>query len=163
MDERHIDTPAWLSVSVLKWLTVVGGLVILTPFVTVDWHVNPWLVGCSLLLMAGAAFGVRAVSPQAVESDAMRRAGARVRSAFDRGWGADTAYLALVARPVLGLARWVVALDRDVIDAYVRGSAAATKVAGALGEQTHRRRPSTNLVWVLVGVLGVAAVGVRLW
>ncbi|HET7302915.1 MAG TPA: NADH-quinone oxidoreductase subunit L [Segeticoccus sp.] len=161
--ERQIDTPAWLSVSVLKWLTVVGGLVVLTPFVTVDWHVDVWLVGCSLLLMAGAAFGVRALSPVSLDGDAMRHAGDRVRSAFDEGWAADRAYLALVARPVLALARWVVAVDRDVIDAWVRGSAAATRVAGAFGEAAHRRRPSANLVWVLVGVLGVAALGVRLW
>ena len=48
------------------------------------------------------------------------------------------------------LARLVVVLDRDVIDAYVRGTAVATRWAGVGARAAHTRRPSQGLVWVLV-------------
>jgi len=72
-------------------------------------------------------------------------------------------YLRLVARPVTWLARVVVTADRDVIDAYVRGSAVATGWAGAGAERAHTRKPSAYLVWVLLGMLAVAVAGVGLW
>lgn len=160
---RPISAPAYRSITVLAWLSLLGGLVVLAPLVHLDLHANLWLVGSSLLLMAGAALAVRGLSGHAVRGDAATRLSPRVAAALDTGLGADRAYLALVARPVTRLALAVVALDRDVIDAYVRGSAAATRLAGNLGERGHTRRPSGNLVWVLLGVLGVAVAGVRLW
>ena len=47
------------------------------------------------------------------------------------------------------LARLVVVLDRDVIDAYVRGAAVATRLALVGAERAHTRRPSQGLVWAV--------------
>jgi NADH-quinone oxidoreductase subunit L len=78
------------------------------------------------------------------------------------GFGADRAYVALVARPVVALARAVAYLDREVVDLYVRAAAAGTEAASRAGSRAHaRERVATNLVWVVLGVL--ALVGVAWW
>ena len=56
------------------------------------------------------------------------------------GLGADAAYLRLVATPVLALARLVAFLDTEVVDAYVRGTAVATRAAGWAGARGLPRR-----------------------
>ena len=57
----------------------------------------------------------------------------------------------------------MVVADREVIDAYVRGTVVATRWIGVAGERTHTRKPSSYLVWVLVGLLAVGVTGVTLW
>jgi len=39
----------------------------------------------------------------------------------------------------------------------------ATRWAGVAGERAHTRKPSSYLVWLLVGVLAVGLTGVTLW
>jgi NADH-quinone oxidoreductase subunit L len=98
-----------------------------------------------------------------VVDPAVRLVGAHTAS-FDAGLGVDRLYVRLVARPVLALARLVVVLDRDVVDAYVRGSAAVALLAGRGGARAHRaERAATSLAWVVAGVVGVALLGVALW
>ena len=79
-------------------------------------------------------------------------------AAFDDGLGVDGVYQLAGRPPGTALARLVVVLDRDVIDAYVRGTAVATRWAGRRRAR-HTRRPSPGLVWVLCGVLAVGARG----
>jgi NADH-quinone oxidoreductase subunit L len=81
---------------------------------------------------------------------------------FDKGFGVDGIYVAVVS-PVVKLARIVVTADREVIDAYVRGSVVATRWIGVSGERVHTRKASSYLVWVLVGLLAVGVSGVTLW
>ena len=99
---------------------------------------SAWLVALlSVLLIVGAGLAVRSVA--AGEDPAVRVVGARMPS-FDAGFGVDRLYVTLVARPVLALAHVVVFLDREVVDAYVRGAAAAARLGGAGGERAHRVR-----------------------
>ncbi|MFN8099299.1 MAG: proton-conducting transporter membrane subunit [Dermatophilaceae bacterium] len=78
------------------------------------------------------------------------------------GFGADRAYRGLVAAPVLGLARGVAHVDREIVDLYVRAAAGTARGLGAAGTRAHaRERVATNLVWVFVGLLALA--GVALW
>ena len=65
--------------------------------------------------------------------------------------------------PVVKLALVVVTADREVIDAYVRGTVVATRWAGIAGERAHTRKPSSYLVWLLFGLLAVGVSGVTLW
>jgi NADH-quinone oxidoreductase subunit L len=118
----------------------------------------------SVLLILGAGLAVRAVSTRADGADpAVALVGPRMPR-FDSGFGADRVYVRVVAVPVLALARLVVFLDRDVIDAYVRGSAATALLTGRGGQRVHRaERSSTSLVWVVAGVVAVALAGVALW
>jgi NADH-quinone oxidoreductase subunit L len=149
------------AVTVLALLSVLGGLVVLTPLIDLDGHLG-WLVATlSVLLIVGAGLAVHSVAQGG--DPAVRVVGARM-PLFDNGLGVDRLYLALVARPVLALAHLVVFLDREVVDAYVRGAAAATRLGGAGGQRAHgAERAASGLVWVVAGVVAVALAGVALW
>ena len=82
-----------------------------------------------------------------------------VPARVDSGLGVDGVYQRLVARPVTALARLVVVLDRDVIDAYVRGTVVATRAAGGRAAAPRGERPSGRS-GVLCGVLALGVVGV---
>ncbi len=151
------------AVVVLAVLTVVGGLVALTPLLEPGAGFNPVTAVVSVLLVAGAFAGVRSIARAQPSGDAAARLGASRVAMADNGMDVDRWYVALVATPVLRLAHLVVAADRDVIDAYVRATALGVRWAGAGSERAHGRRPSTYLVWVLLGMLAVGVAGVSLW
>ena len=166
--ERHdTDTatrPVRTAVVVLAALTVVGGLVVLTPLVDLEGHVGWFVAVLSILLIAGSALAVRhiTVGRHGAGEDPARLVGSR-QSSFDGGFGVDRLYVALVATPVLALARLVVFLDREVVDAYVRGAAVGAVLAGRGGDRAHRaERAATGLVWVVAGAVAVALAGVAL-
>ena len=132
-----------------------------TPLLDLAGHIGWWMALVTVLLVLGAAFAVRSAARGS--DPAIRVVGARIPM-FDDGFGADAVYLRVVAEPVLALARFVVFLDRDVVDAYVRGSAATALLSGRGGQRVHRaERSSTSLVWIVAGVVAVAAAGVALW
>jgi NADH-quinone oxidoreductase subunit L len=163
--ERHeADTagfPVKAAVTVLAILTVTGGLVVFTPLLDLGGHIG-WLVALlSILLIVGAGLAVRSLADGA--DPAVRIVGARIPS-FDNGFGVDRLYVDWVARPVVALAHLVVFLDREVVDAYVRGAAAATRLGGTGGQRAHRaERAASGLAWVVAGVVAVALAGVALW
>ncbi|MGN6754270.1 MAG: NADH-quinone oxidoreductase subunit 5 family protein [Intrasporangium sp.] len=152
----------WLRtvpVAVLAALSVVGTLLLLT--LKDGLHVG-WLSAVvSVLLIAGAALAVWVASRRG-QRDAAELVPARVRIGAVAGYGADTAYAAF-GRAVLAVARLVVVLDRDVVDAYPRAFAATTHAAGRAGMRSHRAVPSLALIGVVVGVVLVAVLGVTAW
>jgi len=95
-------------------------------------------------------------------STGVDRLGADRMAMFDRGFGTDGVYVAVASR-VVQLARIVVVADREVIDAYVRGTVVATRWVGIASERAHTRKPSSYLVWLLLGLLAVGVSGVTLW
>jgi NADH-quinone oxidoreductase subunit L len=143
----------------LLGLTVLGGIAAGTGMLHVKDHVTTLMLLSTVALIAvGALLAYVLTGP--VPDPAERLLGDRM-ARFDAGFGADAVYLALVARPVVRLARLVAFLDNEVIDAYVRGGAAATRLLGRAGARAHtRERASTGLVWVVVGVAALAALGV---
>jgi NADH-quinone oxidoreductase subunit L len=153
---------ARFSIWLLAFLSVVGGLVIFTPLVPVEPHITWWLAISSLVLILATGFTVRRMSLAQVSGDAAVRLGADRMALFDKGFGTDSVYAAVWSR-VVQLARIVVVADREVIDAYVRSTVVATRWIGVAGERTHTRKPSSYLVWVLVGLLAVGVTGVTLW
>ena len=163
-DHRHADIfrGARLAIGVLAFLSVVGGLIIFTPLVGVEAHLVWYLAASSLLLILGAWLVVRRMASMTDSGDAADLLGARRMALFDKGFGADGVYVAVVS-PVVKLARVVVTADREVIDAYVRGTVVATRWAGLAGERVHTRKPSSYLVWLLFGLLAVGVSGVTLW
>lgn len=150
------------SIGVLAFLSLVGGLIIFTPLVAVKPHLNPALAVSSLLLILMAWFGVRRMAATNVSGDAADLLGARRKALFDTGFGADGIYVAVVS-PVVKLAQIVVTADREVIDAYVRGTVVVTRWTGVASERAHTRKPSSYLVWLLVGLVAVGVSGVTLW
>jgi len=163
-DHGHADIfrGARLAIGVLAFLSVVGGLIIFTPLVGVEAHLVWYLAASSLLLILGAWLVVRRMASMTDSGDAADLLGARRMALFDKGFGADGVYVAVVS-PVVKLARVVVTADREVIDAYVRGTVVATRWAGLAGERAHTRKPSSYLVWLLFGLLAVGVSGVTLW
>ncbi|KQZ89284.1 hypothetical protein ASD62_08165 [Phycicoccus sp. Root563] len=156
--------PVRAAVAVLAVLTVLGGIVVFTPLIDLEGHLGWFVALLSLLLIAGAALGVRRVtaSRYGAGEDPARLVGAR-QPAFDGGFGVDRLYVVLVARPVLATARLVVFLDREVVDAYVRGAAVGARLAGRGGDRAHRaERAATGLAWVVAGAVTVALAGVAL-
>ena len=154
-----ITLSAALAVSVLAALTVLGTLFLTS--LRGGIHLGLLSALLSLLLIAGAGYAVWAVSDRG-RRDAAEPVPARVRAAAVRGFGFDTAYLA-VARAVTAVARLVVVLDRDVVDAYPRSTAVVTRAAGRVGERSHRGVPSLSVLALLTGVVVVAVLGVTAW
>jgi len=164
-DHGHADIfgGARLSIGVLAFLSVVGGLIIFTPLVGVKPAGIVWyLATTSLFLILAAWLVVRRMASLTDSGDAADLLGARRMVLFDKGFGADGVYVAVVS-PVVKLARIVVTADREVIDAYVRGTVVATRWAGVAGGRAHTRKPSSYLVWLLFGLLAVGVSGVTLW
>ncbi|MEO8518166.1 MAG: proton-conducting transporter membrane subunit [Dermatophilaceae bacterium] len=153
---------ARFSIWLLAFLSVVGGLVIFTPLVPVEPHITWWLAISSFVLILASAFSVQRLSLAQASGDAAERLGAERMTLFSKGLGTDRIYAAVWSR-VVQLARIVVVADREVIDAYVRGTVVATRWIGTNSERTHTRKPSSYLVWVLVGLLAVGVTGVTLW
>ncbi len=166
----HVRQPADsasppLGVAVVLWtltvLTVFGGLVLV---VTDAFLVGPasllW-VGLTVLVIAvGVVFALRG----GFDRDPAQVMARRLVPHADRGLGADALYLRLVAVPVLRLARVVAFVDTEVVDAYVRGTAVATRAAGWAGARTHRgERPASAVALVVGAVLVLGAGGLLLW
>jgi len=154
-----ITLPAALVVSVLAALSVFGTLFLVSLRGGV--HVGLLSALLSVLLVAGAAYAVWSLSDRG-RVDVADRIPSRLRASAVRGFGVDTAYVA-VGRAVTAVARLVVALDRDVVDAYPRATAVVTRAAGRAGERSHRGVPSLSLLSLLAGVVVVAVLGVAAW
>ena len=163
-DHGHADIhgSARLSVYLLAFLSVVGGLIIFTPLVPVEPEFTWWLAAGSILLILASAFAVRSMAGVQGSGDAAERLGAERMAMFDRGLGVDGLYVAVASR-VVQLARVVVIADREVIDAYVRGTVVATRWVGTASTRAHTSKPSSYLVWLLAGLLAVGVSGVTLW
>jgi NADH-quinone oxidoreductase subunit L len=166
VDDGHghseIFAGARLSIGGLAFLTVVGGAIIFTPLVAVKPHLVWYLATTSLVLILVAWVVVRRMAAMNFSGDAADLLGARRMALFDKGFGVDGIYVAVVS-PVVKLAYIVVKADREIIDAYVRGSVLVTRWIGVEGERVHTRKPSSYLVWLLVGLLAVGVAGVTLW
>ncbi|MCU1538636.1 MAG: NADH/Ubiquinone/plastoquinone [Humibacillus sp.] len=154
-----ITVPAALVVSVLALLAVVGTLLLTTLDNAV--HVGVVSALLSVVLIAASAYAVWTLSDRG-RHDVADRVPSHLRDAAVRGFGADTAY-AGVGRAVTALARVVVVLDRDVVDAYPRGTAVLARGLGRAGDRGHRGVPSLGLVALLVGVVALAVLGVATW
>ncbi len=147
------------SVAALAVLSVLGTLLLLS--LQGSLHIG-WLSALvSVLLIVGAAWGVWTVSHRG-QRDAADLLPSHVRAGAVAGFGADTAYSAF-GRAVVAVARLVVVLDRDVIDAYPRAFAATTHAVGRAGQRSHRAVPSRALIGVVVGIVVIAALGVTAW
>lgn len=158
--EAAISSSARMGTSVLMLMTVLGGLVLLLPVWRSDVDLDLTLLGATLLLMLVSAVLVTLGARGIRTRDAAARIPAGTSLAGERGLYADHAYQVLVVVPVLGLARAVTWFDREVLDAWVRGTAVGTGLLGRLGDLSSPRRATPSLALVLAGVLVLAAIGV---
>lgn len=144
----------------LTVLTVLGGLVTLTGAFRLEPLSLLWAVLALLVIGVGAAVALRG----GFDRDPAQVLARRAVPAADAGLGVDALYRRLVARPVLRLARVVAFVDTEVVDAYVRGAAVATRAAGWAGGRIHRgERPSAGAGLVLGALVVLGLVGVLAW
>ena len=159
---RMPSAPVLVALAVLTVVTVVGGLVLLTGLFDIHGASVWWVLLTSLLILLGGGLSWMARGDGDPADQFVRTPRQRVLA--DTGLGVDAAYRAVVVRPVLGLARVVAFLDREVVDGYVRGAAASAGAAGWLAERGHRREaPSTGLALVALGLLVAAGTAVLSW
>ena len=155
---RRISAAAAITVSALAVLTVVGTFFL--PALPGGIHLGVLLAVLSVVVVVLTALAVRAAAVDG--ADPAARLGGWWQERSDRGLGVDTAYAAF-GRGVVSVARVVVTLDRDVVDAYPRGAGAVAGLLGRAGERAHRGVPSTGLVALVVGVVALAVAGVTVW
>lgn len=167
-DHEH-DHPAGMpsdsvlvALAVLTVLTVIGGLILVTGLFDIHGASVWWMLLTLLLIVIGGGVAWLARGSGDPRDSFVRTP--RQRSLADGGLGFDTAYRTLVARPVLGLARIVAFLDREVVDGYVRGAAASTSIAGWFAERGHRREaPSAGVGLIALGLIVAAGTAVLTW
>ena len=155
-----ITLPVQGVLAVLVGLSVVGGLVLLTDAFRVGPTSLVWVFVTVLAIVVGVVVALRG----GFDRDPAQVLVPRLVPHADRGLGVDALYLRLVATPVLKLARLVAFLDTEVIDAYVRGTAVATRAAGWAGGRAFRgERPSSAVGLVLAAVVVLGLAGVLAW
>jgi NADH-quinone oxidoreductase subunit L len=149
-----------LPLIVLAVPSLAGGLLLLGP--VPPGHVH---VGLATAVLAGAL----ALAGTGGALLLARRVGdpaallpARVQRVLTAGFGLDAAQHLLVVRPARALGRLVTSGDHDVVDAYVRGAATASRWAGAGLRRTQTGGATTYLTWVVAGGVLAALVGVGL-
>ena len=148
------------ALSGLVLLSVLGGLVLLTDAFSVGEFSLAWVVITTLAVVVGMLVALRG----GFDRDPAEVLVPRFIPLADRGLGADAAYRRVVADPVLALARLVSFLDTEVVDAYVRGTAVATRVAGWAGARAHHgERPGSAVGLVLAAVVLLGLAGVLAW
>lgn len=164
-EDHHSGMPSdsvLAALAVLTVLTVVGGLILITGLFDVHTASAWWMLLTLILILIGGGVTWLARG-HGDPRDAFVRT-PRQRELADAGLGFDTAYRKLVATPVLGLARIVEFLDREVVDGYVRGAAASAGIAGWFAERGHRREaPSAGVGLIALGLVVAAGTAVLTW
>lgn len=153
---------ARFGLQLLALLSVVGGLLVFSPMLDVDWkHPDVWLIGASLLLMGAIALLVRMMSVGTVYGDAAARFPVLVRASASRGFDADRIYV-VAMRPVLALAQAVTRIE-GLLDRGVQRLPEVSAAVARRSDRLHTRRPTSGLVAVSVGLVVVGLMGVVLW
>jgi NADH-quinone oxidoreductase subunit L len=152
---RAMTWPLWL----LAVPTVLLGLVLVRPPALLgEVHIGVWTAFTGTLLsLAGVGWALTAPALGGRDiADALPR-GAR---AFLRsGYRLDDVQAAVVVRGVRALARLVAGGDRDVVDAYVRGTATASRWGGVVLRRAQSGLATGYLAWLLAGAALAAAMG----
>ncbi|MFE6697464.1 NADH-quinone oxidoreductase subunit L [Streptomyces sp. NPDC057718] len=170
--DGHALTPSLTTAVLSTGVTLVGGLVTYgawrhttalaarTPIGAVAAHpdAEPALVEAEAMTSHTAAYGTIADAPDPADPGRLLL-GPLHRHAVT-GFHLDALYTALFVRPVQGAARLVRFLDREVVDTYVNGTGAVTRLLGTAVRRAQTGNVQTYVSALLAGslVLAIAAV-----
>jgi NADH-quinone oxidoreductase subunit L len=166
----RLHEPPWLMrgpVLALGLATASGGLLLLRAGVLADpadpdtEFLHPDVAVSATVAVALALAAVYAGWRRTGRGDPAALLGAPLRAALAREAGFDRAYDDAFVRPTGGLARAVVAGDRDVVEPYVHGSAAGARGLGALLRLAQNGNVQVYLAAVVLGALLVT--GAVVW
>jgi NADH-quinone oxidoreductase subunit L len=87
---------------------------------------------------------------------------AGVRAFLRDGYRLDGVQDVLVVRPYRALARAVGSGDRDVVDAYVRGTPVVARWAGLALRRAQTGLATAYLVWLVLGAVAAGVAGMVL-
>jgi NADH-quinone oxidoreductase subunit L len=114
----------------------------------------------ALLSLAGIGWALSA--PRLGGKDVADALPVGVRAFLRSGYRLDDVQNVLVVRPVLALARAVAGGDRDVVDAYVRGTAIASRWGGIVLRRFQAGLATGYVAWLVFGAVVVGLAGVVL-
>ncbi|MEU2824513.1 NADH-quinone oxidoreductase subunit L [Streptomyces bacillaris] len=170
--DGHALTPSLTTAVLATGVTLVGGLVTYgawrhttalaarTPIGAVAAHpgAEPALVEAEAMTSHAAAYGT--IAAAADPADPGRLLLGPLHRHAVTGFHLDALYTALFVRPVQQAARLVRFLDRTVVDTYVNGSGAVTRLLGTAVRRAQTGNVQTYLGALLAGslVLAIAAV-----
>lgn len=170
--DGHGLTPSLTTAVLSTGVTLVGGLVTYgawrhttalaarTPIGAVAAHpdAEPALVEAEAMTSHTAAYGTIADAPDPADPGRLLL-GPLHRHAVT-GFHLDALYTALFVRPVRGAARLIRFLDREVVDTYVNGTGAVTRLLGTAVRRAQTGNVQTYVSALLAGslVLAIAAV-----
>jgi NADH-quinone oxidoreductase subunit L len=147
---------------VLAAPTLLLGLVLLRPPELLGEVRIDVFTGFMGALLSLAGIGWALTAPRLGARDVADALPDGVRAFLRSGYRLDDVQNVLVVRPVQALARVVAGGDRDVVDAYVRGTALASRWAG-IGLRRFQTGLATGYVtWLVAGALLVGLAGVVL-
>lgn len=148
--------PLW----VLAVPTALLGLVLLRPPDVLEGvHVNVFTAfTATLLSLAGVGWALSA--PRLGARDVADALPAPVRAFLRDGYRLDGVQHALVVRPYRALARVAAVGDRDVVDAYVRGTPVVTRWAGLALRRAQTGLATAYLAWLVIGAVLAGLAGV---
>jgi NADH-quinone oxidoreductase subunit L len=159
---HHLPRPMTGVLWVLAVPTVLLGLVLIRPpayLGEVEIAVFTGFMG-SLLSLVGIGWALTA--PRLGARDVADALPDGVRAFLRSGYRLDDVQNVLVVRPVQALARVVAGGDRDVVDAYVRGTAIASRWGGIALRRSEGGLATRYVGWLVAGAVLVGLAGVVL-
>ena len=159
---HRVPAAMMLPLYLLAIPTVAFGLVLIHPpalLKGVSIEPGTAITG-ALLALSGIGWAVSA--PRLGTPDIAFALPERTRAVLLNAFGFDAVIRVLVVRPVFWLARVVVAAERNVVDAYVRGVGPTTAAAGTLLRRAQTGRATAYAAWVFIGAVVITVAGMVL-
>jgi NADH-quinone oxidoreductase subunit L len=147
---------------VLAVPTLLFGLVLIRPPALLGEVRIDVFTGFMGTLLSLAGIGWALTAPRLGARDVADALPAGLRAFLKSGYRLDDVQNTLVVRPVLALARVVAGGDRDVVDAYVRGTATGSRWAGIGLRRLQGGLATGYVAWLFLGAVLVGLAGVVL-
>jgi NADH-quinone oxidoreductase subunit L len=147
---------------VLAVPTLLLGLVLIRPPALLGEVRIDVFTGFMGTLLSLAGIGWALTAPRLGARDVSDALPAGLRAFLKSGYRLDDVQNALVVRPVQALARVVAGGDRDVVDAYVRGTASGARWAGIGLRRLQGGLATGYVAWLFLGAVLVGLAGVVL-
>ncbi|MGL5908955.1 MAG: NADH-quinone oxidoreductase subunit L, partial [Phycicoccus sp.] len=155
-----VPLPVQAVLAVLVVLSGLGSVVIPSDAFAVGGVSLGWVLFTGFVVLVGIGVALRG----GFDRDPAEVLARRFMPAADRGLGVDALSVRFFVRPVFAIARLAAFLDTEVVDAYVRGTAVATRAAGWAGARLHRgERPGSAVGLVLAALVVLGLAGVLAW
>ncbi|MGL5865581.1 MAG: NADH-quinone oxidoreductase subunit 5 family protein [Dermatophilaceae bacterium] len=155
-----VPLPVQVLLAVLVVLSGLGSAVVATDAFAVGMVSLGWALFMMFVVLVGIGVALRG----GFDRDPAEVLARRFVPAADCGLGVDAFSVRFVVRPVFAVARLAAFLDTEVVDAYVRGTAVATRAGGWAGARLHRgERPGSAVGLVLAALVVLGLAGVWVW